>query len=311
MPTPTEIFRAKEQFIHASELSWENDILRLQNKLWGLIGDEYIPSFNITESGNLAFTNMSRAIALDNIFDQFNREFQRNVFKKFSNELLKTADFSKEYFESLGFSKKTIENISKQTGFISKGIGIDKKGNFIKGGYLDRLGQAANVRDELKNFIINQVSTKTNLRDFQRGFKNLVVGNKDLGLSGELVKYHRQFSFDMFTQTGQVADNFYAEQLDLNFFVYAGTLIVTSRCFCIKRKGMTFHRDDLKKWKNDVALIDKKTKATYNPLRERGRYNCRHLLRWISDKMAKERGYSKAKATALLSKKCAKKKKSK
>lgn len=300
--TPAEIFSIKEKFIDKNELELAKNIEKLQEKLWMLISKNYIPDFNITEDGSLNLNNMSKAIALDSIFNQFTSEFQSSVFKTFSNELLKVADFSEEYFMSMGFDKAIISRIAKQTNFISKQIGIDKAGEVIKGSYLDRLAQAQNVRDELKNYVINNVTVKRNLKEFQTGFRDLVLGTDEV--EGKLVRYHRQYSYDTFNQVSQAADNFYAEALDLNYFIYQGTLIKTSRCFCIKRKGKVFHRDDLNTWKNDISLIGDKN--TYNALIERGRYNCRHRYRWISDELALQKGYDEDEVRVILKERCKK-----
>lgn len=302
--TAFEEFRKKETFINSKLKAFESDILKLQNKLWNLISLDYIPDFNISKGGDLLRNNVSRAIALDKIFDQFDREFQRSVLNRFANDLLRLVNFSSRQFKQ-DFKSSTIDQISKQTGFINQSIGISKKGDLIKGGYLDRLATAPEVRDRLKNFVINQANVKTSLKDFQKGFKDLVVGNRARGIKGDLIKYHSQFSFDTFSSISQASDNFYADQLDLNFFIYEGTLIKTSRCFCIKRKGMVFHRSDLPNWRRDSQLLGDPN--TYNALIERGRWRCRHLYRWISDELAKQMGYSKKKANAILRKGCKKK----
>ena len=35
-------------------------------------------------------------------------------------------------------------------------------------------------------------------------------------------------------------------------------------------------------------VIDKKTKDAYNPIIERGRYNCRHFINWITKELAEQ-----------------------
>lgn len=302
-----DVFRDKEKFINTNLKRFESDILKLQTELWDLIAMEYIPDFNITKGGNLARNNVNKAIALDKIFTQFDEEFQKSVLSRFANDLLKLTNFSKRQFAADGFKKATLDKISEQTGFINKSIGIDKKGNLIKGSYLDRLATTAEVRSKLKNYVVSQVNVKTNLKDFQKGFKDLVVGNKARGIKGELFKYHSQFSFDAFSQIGRVSDVFYGEQLGLGFFIYEGTLIKTSRCFCIKRKGMIFNIEDTRRWKNDSQLLGDPN--TYNPLMELGRWRCRHQIRMISNELAEELGYSKKKANSILRKGCSKKKK--
>lgn len=304
--TASEIFRDKEKFINEKLKLFEKDIYRLQNELWELIAAEYIPDFNITQDGNIALTNLSRAAQLDAIFRQFDEEFQKSVFKNFANNLLDLTDFSKRQFAQ-DFKKSTIDKISQQTGVLSKYLGISKSGELIGGSYLDRLAEAPEVRNKLKNYVINQVSVKTNLKDFQKGFKDLVIGNSSRGITGSLVKYHSQFSYDTFSQFAQLSDNYYADQLGLNYFIYEGTLIKTSRCFCIKRAGKVFNVEDTQQWKNDPHLLGDPN--TYAPMVERGRWNCRHLMRFVSKELAIDMGYDKKQANEILKQGCAKKKK--
>ena len=58
-------------------------------------------------------------------------------------------------------------------------------------------------------------------------------------------------------------------------------LIVTE-----KRAGKVFSTEETKTWKNDPDLVEPKTKDTYSPLIERGRYNCRHWIDYISQETA-------------------------
>ena len=77
--------------------------------------------------------------------------------------------------------------------------------------------------------------------------------------------------------------------MGLNYFLYVGGIISTTRRFCEKRNSKVFHRDETKTWKNDPDLIEPRTKESYHPLLERGRYNCRHMIAWLSDEDAKRR----------------------
>lgn len=72
-----------------------------------------------------------------------------------------------------------------------------------------------------------------------------------------------------------------SEKLGLNYFIYEGGLIQTSRQFCISRAGKIFHRDDLATWDNGQGI----PASIYL-----GGYRCRHQINWISDSFAKDRG---------------------
>jgi hypothetical protein len=75
--------------------------------------------------------------------------------------------------------------------------------------------------------------------------------------------------------------------LGLKWFIYQGSNIKTTRPFCRKKAGKVFSVEEAAKWRNDPDLVGKSSAATYNPLLERGRYNCRHHIGYISERLAK------------------------
>jgi hypothetical protein len=112
----------------------------------------------------------------------------------------------------------------------------------------------------------------------------MVKGNSDV--DGTFQRYFRQYAYDTYNQAHEIVNTAISEDLGLTHFVYQGSIIDTTRDFCRKKVGKVFTVAEAQKWRNDPDLIDKKTAATYNPLLERGRYNCRHFLQYISDEMA-------------------------
>lgn len=74
-----------------------------------------------------------------------------------------------------------------------------------------------------------------------------------------------------------------SEDFDLNFFLYAGGLIKTSREFCIQRAGKVFPKSALDTWDNGQGL-------PANPYL--GGYNCRHTLVFMTKDKAEELGIS-------------------
>ena len=126
--------------------------------------------------------------------------------------------------------------------------------------------------------------------------QEIVVGTQVR--DGALEKYYKQFAYDTFNQTDAAINKHYADSLDLKWFIYQGSLIDTSRPFCVKRAGKVFNTEETDKWKCDPDLIGKpkgkKCDDSYNPLIERGRYNCRHTLRYITEDLACEMGREEA-----------------
>lgn len=257
-----------------------------------LIAD-YMGKFQTDDKGNLlaSTSNMRMAIKLDQFFDALDENTLRSINTQFGKDMLKLTPLSGRYYSAMGTPKDLVESISEKVGFIEQGIGI-KDGEIIKGGYLDTLAKMPEVRQQLKDYVITSVANKKGYSDYLRGMKEMVVGAGQK--EGILKRYYRQYAFDTFNQTDAAINKHYADSLDLKWFVYTGSVIDTTRPFCRKRAGKTYNTEETEKWKCDPDLIakpkGKKCDDSYNPLIERGRYNCRHTIRYITEELACQNG---------------------
>lgn len=85
-----------------------------------------------------------------------------------------------------------------------------------------------------------------------------------------------------------------AEDLGVEYYLYAGTVISDSRAFCVSRSGRYFTTDQVKAWAN-LKGWDGRMKGTNSStiFIYRGGYNCRHQLWPVSKEQyeqAQERG---------------------
>jgi hypothetical protein len=104
-----------------------------------------------------------------------------------------------------------------------------------------------------------------------------------------LVGYYQQYAYDTYSKVREISNLHYADELGLQNFIYTGGVILSSRQFCIKKNGKVFSKKEaVNSWPHDSDLIDKKHLASYNPLIDRGRNNCRHFLMYVSDELAAE-----------------------
>jgi hypothetical protein len=231
-------------------------------------------------------SNLSKVAELDKVFAKFKVEFIDSQIKSFSEELLKIAELNGEYYSALGFDEKVIDSISKANELIKARIGVQGAKNVIvPGGYLDTLAQTSEVRQALKNIVLSQITTARNVQEFTKTIGNYIKGTPDV--DGSLVRYYRQYAYDSYNQVLEVKNQEFAKGLDLKWFIYVGSVIPTTRAFCSKRAGKVFSTDEAKTWGSDPDLIQPSTKDSYSPLLERGRYNCRHMIKYVSEEMAK------------------------
>lgn len=267
--------------------SLEKRVQGLQRALWREILEAFGELFG-TDGKRLArgTKNVSASLAkLERLLDRFEGVQIAGELRLFAAELIEVGGLTVEYYEATDGRAKA-RAIEKSLNLLRAVIGIDGAGALIAGGYLDRLGKTEAARELLRSYVVNSIVSGRSLFDFRNGFRELIVGNPDT--EGALQRYWRQYAYDTYNKAHEVVNVSMADELNMSHFIYQGSIIPTSRQFCRKRAGKVFTRAQADTWKNDPDLIDPKTKDTYNPLIERGRYNCRHWINWISEDLAAE-----------------------
>ena len=219
---------------------------------------------------------------IDTLWAAAERDEIADLIREFSIQIRGVGADSVKYYALFGDTSKRIEETAEAALLAS--IGLDENGDVLPGGYLGRLGQSAEVRQELRNYVLSSIVSRKKAAEFEKGLKTLIVGGRDI--DGALIRYWRQYAYDAYNQAHEVTNAAMAQGLGMRYFIYQGSIIPTTRAFCRKRAGKVFSVAETEAWKNDPDLIEKRTKATYNPLIERGRYNCRHFLTYISEDLA-------------------------
>jgi hypothetical protein len=100
----------------------------------------------------------------------------------------------------------------------------------------------------------------------------------------QVQKYWSRWTYDIYQQYERVASNEIRKDLDLQWAMYEGGEIETSRCFCLKRNGRLFHISEIQSWA-DISWAGK-SEIGYDPIVDLGGFNCRHKLRWVSNEFA-------------------------
>ena len=286
--TPDQIFKDKISLLLKAEKRMDAQAVSYQSKLFDLLVEEYLPLFDVKDGIVLdSSKNLSLINSLDVYFTKLSSALNNDILGGFAANLLKSASMSGQYYEQLGFNKTVVKSVLKNKFALETRLGIQPSGKLKKSGYLYKLGQTEEVRNKLANYVINNLTGDTGFLDFQLGFRNLVKGNrrvKGLSTKGALQQYFDQYAYDSFNELDAVANKQLATQFNLKHFIYEGSIIDTTRAFCLDKAGKAFSVEEAEKnWPNDPNLIDKKTKASYKPLVERGRRRCRHFIKYITE----------------------------
>lgn len=220
---------------------------------------------------------------IDKYMDKFSETVLNPIVKDYGLSMLKAVRLSSDMYIAQGFAEKTLEGYLRNWNFLEQSLGlVSKNGNlFVKeGAFIDRLAKSADVRDQIKNVLMNDLTAKSSWETMQKNFTELINPEE---VDGALTKYWKRYAWDALTRTQAAADNYLAESLELKHFVYQGDLINTSRKWCVEKVGLVFHRDILDQWETE----EWKGKAVGIPVvLARGGYNCRHEFNWISEELA-------------------------
>jgi len=283
---PKQIFDDRSQFIDDELVKLEKAISSLQKEILEVLVIDYAPGF--IEGLILNEESLKHLYELTPIFEEL-AQLNNTLETKIATNLLKLTEYSKDYFKELGFK---VTGIKKEINVLYEVIGITEKGVIIPSGYLSKLFNTVNVefQQSISNYVLNSIGGNMPYQDFVKGFREVIKGSPEV--DGKLMKYYKQYSFDLYSKVAALTDNYYADQLGLSYFVYDGTQIDTSRPFCVgghdsvfggtfePKIHKTFSKEEAESW-NALDWKGKDNASTV--MIARGGFNCRHLFRWITD----------------------------
>lgn len=228
--------------------------------------------------------------AIDTIFREFNANENTQVLRNMIADLGQLSVLNARYHGLFTTSIKRAEDIKKEVdSFMSKRIGLDGT-SLVKGGFLDTFVNDNTLRDYIKQYTYKATTGGAAYKTFLKGLRIIVEGTPET--TGMLRKHYQTFAFDTYSQYDGALGNQWRQKLGLRAARYAGNLIDTSRDFCIKHKGKIFTIEEMELWVDDPDLP--KTKAEretgtvvgYIPWIDKGRWNCRHQVNWLSKAIA-------------------------
>lgn len=148
-------------------------------------------------------------------------------------------------------------------------------------GVLSVLSQSQAISARISEQINQSLAAKMPLKQFKDTFRTFFVNPAGLGV---IESQFNRFTNDLFQDFDRETQKAYADELKLNYAIYSGTEIKTTRPFCEARINNIYTREEIAKW-NDR---DWKGKRKGVPVEVQcGGYNCRHHFNFISDELAK------------------------
>lgn len=254
----------------------ERTVTAAQTKLLQRFLNDWVNTLDVAEDGRIKNTLRNKRLLsqVDVIFNQYVKTEGVEIAKVMVAGVKKIIDFNGKYYQ--GFNTKaeliSIQPIVKE--FMQSWLGLRGNGALEGNGYLQKTVSDNKVLGELKNLALRAVVGQQGHDAMRTQVKAFIEGNQQT--AGLLQKYYRNFVYDTYSQVDRATAQVYADKLKLNYAIYEGGLIKTSRKFCKERNGKVFTREE-------IAAFDPKEakQPNYNPFTDLGGFGCRHHLNWV------------------------------
>jgi len=273
--------------IDARQSRLDRAVYQAERDLFALIVQDYVGRLTIRDGVvEASATNLQTLAALDVLFDRFQATVNSTLMPEFVDGLFGVVAMTGELYAGMA-AEQTLNAIAADNTVIRAAIGIDNTGSIIRGTALWDISTSAPVRDGLKQVVLRGIQGGNTLRDFTKAIRDYIVGTPNI--TGRLQSYYRTYAYDLFNQVQEAKNEQFRRGLDLQWFIYSGSIIDDTRTFCAKKAGKIFAVQEADaEWPNDPDLIGRTSGIPYNPRIDRGRWNCRHRIRYITEETAAE-----------------------
>ena len=235
---------------------------------------------------------VSLSAAVDRVFDAVEHKGIPGMVDSTTKDIRDLMEFNARYYKAQNLApgerfKAIQESVDAA---MRKRLGIDTDGVATKDGFLSQLFRTEPARDEVKKMVSKAVSAGIPMRKLKAQLQVKVAGTKET--AGVLERHIGTFVMDTYQAADAITNQEFAKRLDLRYFIYSGGLIETSREFCRKRNNKVFSTDEAAEWESDPTLPRTKAErdsgvvTDYVPLQDRGRWNCRHRILYITEEEA-------------------------
>lgn len=299
-----ELLDRKQDLINSNTDKLNASIVRLQTKLMDSIVDDVISEMDVVDGVIQDTPRNYRLIAsLDKVFNTFSVDQAKILLPQLASTTSLLSDLNNKYFlatvseDLLKRFDKVVEGVKEITD-LRFGLKGDK---FVRGGPIeDLISQFGGT--EVKQIMSKAVAGNLNKRDFVKQMRGFVTGTEDK--PGISERKWKQFAFDVYQQYDATYNKKIAEEFDLKYFIYQGGLIEDSRDFCAAHNNKVWTTEEAQSWADWTPMdgdypagyeVKAKIKSEvpsylgypgYDPLVDRGGYNCRHQLGYITQELA-------------------------
>jgi hypothetical protein len=288
----SDILKQKQDFIDESRAKMESSVVRLQSQLFNDIVSKLVPELDVKDGMIQDNAKNYRLLSvLDKTYKDFNTVSSQVIFGQVVTATAKIADLSQNYFNAMftiGLPEKFDKVISTTDKLINLRLGLDG-GKLVRGGFLQSFFDSNTIGTDLKQMTSRAVTSNLDMKDYVQMLQDKITGTKDY--TGGLERQFQRYAYDLYQQYDAAYNMTLGNEFGFTYFVYQGGLVKDSRAFCIEHNNKVWSVEEAQSW---GTWIDPTTGEVpsylgypgYDPLIDRGGYNCRHSLGWVDDSIA-------------------------
>lgn len=273
MPTLSELNKvAKERrrIIQQAEKRLKTRLVRLEGSLNTLVIRDFFKKLNTDKDGNILKTRNNRQLMNLNkaMRNRISQKVQKELNELVNKELARIAKINDKYFKLLGANKKLRRTINRRR-------------NSLRAQFKRTVIQSISANLAISNRLRQGIRQGQNIKDLRSETSDFIKGKDKLGVLSHHV--WKQDGFEQFEVHSRRVQEAYANSLNLDYAIYQGGEIKTTREFCDEHNGKVYSRVE-------IARLGQQTwqgkKEDNNIFVDCGGYNCRHEWQWISKQLA-------------------------
>lgn len=287
------LLRKKQEFIDSQRAKMENSVIKLQSQLFDDILSDLVTELDIKDGVIQETVKNYRLLStLDKTYKDFNSKSSQIILNQITGTTAEIASMSKGYFELMftDLPSRFESVISKADKLINLKLGLDG-GKLQRGGFLQSFFDSNTIGTELKQMTSKAVTSGMDKKEYISMLREKITGSTDT--TGALERQYQRYAYDIYQQYDAAYNMTLGEEFGFEYFIYQGGLVKDSRAFCREHNNKVWSKEEAKLWGSWVDPATGEVPSYlgypgYDPLIDRGGYNCRHSLGWISEDIAFE-----------------------
>jgi hypothetical protein len=277
----------------------------MQDALVSKVTSEIIPQLDIA-NGDIKNTlkNYRLLASLDKVYTDFQKGQRIPFVEEVGGSVAGITKMNKTYFQvMMGLElPEVFETVSANAAKkIGLRLGLDG-GKIVSGDFFETLIKNESLLLDVKQFTSQAVTGQFPMKDYIKGLNTLIIGDGEG--PGGIERQFDRYAHDVYMQYDSAYSTALADETGMNYFIYQGGTVKDSRDFCVSNNNKIFKREDAEKWRTwtpadgvyPAGYVMKSKHPNevpsylsypgYDPITDRGGYNCRHYIGWLMDSIA-------------------------